>query len=373
MATAATAASPRVRERAIRIWPALGAGLAVVLALSLVASGAARAADTPSKQKPTKLWSAFPLGKQRPATTESPAPPATTEPATPPRRDPEPAATEAMQPPVAETDDGNSPTLFLLVAALAGATLVSVAVVGRRARAPAAPAQLAAIPRGGARSMTRFNRKHGEHGAAKGEGEERNVVRLADKMSSYTVDEKSAEGEPSGEAVAEHTAEDAVAEDAPATEPDAPESDVPQVPSTAPTTYAELGSHVSAMLAVTEETARKIVADAKAEADSVKADADAYAEKRRRDAHANASRITAKAADEARSLEQAGEETRSRIDEETERHRQLVLMSQMIEESLRQTIAAGRETLDQLDSMVDELSREGEGWAEQAQVERASA
>jgi hypothetical protein len=342
----------------------------LLLASVLVASGTARAAETPAKHKPTKLWSAFPLGKPRPAMTE-PAVPPLPKPQGGTTEAPQAGSTEATQAPTAQTDGGNSTTLFLFVLALAGATLVSVAVVGRRTRAPAAPAQLAAIPREGARSMTRFNRKHEEQAAA--ENDKRNVVRLADKMSSYTVDGDTEEAESTAEPVTDAVAEDAEAA-TPAAEPDAPESDTPEaVTPTAPATYAELGAHVSTMLAVTEETARKIVSDAQAEADAVKAEADAYAERRRRDAHENANRITAKAADEARSLEQAGEETRSRIDEESERHRQLVLMSQMIEESLRQTIASGRETLDQLDSMVDELARDAADWEDQPEAERASA
>jgi hypothetical protein len=348
--------------------------LALLLASVLVASGTARAAETPAKHKPTKLWSAFPLGKPRPAMTEPAVPPLPKPQGGSTEAAPQAGSTEATQEPTAQTDGGNSTTLFLFVLALAGATLVSVAVVGRRTRAPAAPAQLAAIPREGARSMTRFTRKH--EGQAAAENDTRNVVRLADKMSSYTVDGATEEAESTAEPVTDAVAEDAEAA-TPAAEPDAPdapESDTPEaVTPTAPTTYAELGAHVSAMLAVTEETARKIVADAQAEADAVKAEADSYAERRRRDAHENANRITAKAADEARSLEQAGEATRSRIDEESERHRQLVLMSQMIEESLRQTIASGRETLDQLDSMVDELARDAADWEDQPQNERASA
>jgi hypothetical protein len=339
-----------------------------LLALVLVASGAARAAETPAKHKPTKLWSEFPLGKPRPAMTAPAVPPRPNPQAGPTEARTQAGSTEATQAPTTQTDGGDSTTLFLFVLALAGATLVSVAVVGRRTRAPAAPAQLAAIPQEGAGSMTRFNRKHGEHATA--ENDKRNVVRLADKMSSYTVDEATEDAESTAEPVTDAVAEDAEA----ATQTAEPDSDAPEaVTPTAPSTYAELGAHVSTMLAVTEETARKIVADAQAEADAVKADADAYAEKRRRDAHENANRITAKAADEARSLEQAGEETRSRIDEESERHRQLVLMSQMIEESLRQTIASGRETLDQLDSMVDELARDAADWEEQPEAERASA
>jgi hypothetical protein len=363
-ATAATASSRRVREWAIRVRRSLAIVLVLLLALVVVASGAARAADTPAQHKPTKLWSAFPLGKQRLAMAE---------PAVPPRPKPQAGSTEATQVPTAQTDGGDSTTLILFVLALAGATLVSVAVVGRRTRASAAPAQVAAIPREGARSMTRFNRKQAEQAAAENDGDKRNVVRLADKMSSYTVDEASADEESATEPVAEAVAE-AAAPAAPIAEPDAPDSDAPEAGTpAAPASYAELGAHVSTMLAVTEETARKIVADAHVEAEAVKADADAYADKRRRDAHENANRITAKAADEARSLEQAGEETRGRIDEESERHRQLVLMSQMIEESLRQTIASGRETLDQLDSMVDELARDAADWEEQPQAERASA
>jgi hypothetical protein len=345
----------------------------LVLALVLVASGAARAAETPAKPKPTKLWSEFPLGKPRPAMTAPAVPPRTKPQAGQTEARPQAASTEATQAPTTRTDGGDSTTLFLFVLALAGATLVSVVIVGRRTRAPAAPAQLAAIPREGAGSMTKFNRKHGEQAAAENEGNERNVVRLADKMSSYTVDDAQDAEESPTEIIADAVAEDAEAA-TPAAEPDAPESDAPEpITPAAPATYAELGAHVSTMLAATEETARKIVADAHAEADAVKADADAYAEKRRRDAHENANRITAKAADEARSLEQAGEETRSRIEDESERHRQLVLMSQMIEESLRQTIASGRETLDQLDSMVDELARDAAGWEDRPQVERASA
>jgi hypothetical protein len=345
--------------------------LTCVLALAVLTSGAARAADTP-RHKPTKLWSEFPLGETQPPSAGSLTPPRRDPGAVsalPPRRDPDAVSALAPRAPASDAGGGNSTTLFFLALALAGITLVSVAVVGRHARRPAAPALLAANLRKGAQSMTRFNRKNTEQADLEKDDAERAVVRLADKMSSYSVDDESSDDDTEApSSTHEEVSDDETASPAVESSP-AAEADTASTPSS----YAELGAHVSTMLAVTEETARQIVADARAEAEAIKEDAKVYAEKRKRDAQENASRITARAADDARSLEQAGNENRARMDEESERHRQLVHLSQTVEETLRQTIVSGRETLDELESMVDELAGEAAGWEEPAPVERATA
>jgi hypothetical protein len=316
----------------------------------LVGAGAAQAADRPN-HKPTRLWSEYPLGEK--ATL-----PAETTP--PPRQEPNTASTQAFRPPSATTDDGGSSAPIFVALAAVALALLSITVVRRRARAPAAPALLASVPQQGAQSMSRFTRKNDDENAEERDEPEGAVVRLADKMSSYSVEDA-----PPGDST---PPESPRAEGAEADQPSEP---MEEAGAPAPSSYAELGAHVSTMLAVTEETARQIIADARREADALRDEATEYAEKRRRDAQENAARITAKAADDASSLEQAGEESRRRMAEDSERHRQLVLLSQMIEESLRQTLASSRETLDQLETMVDELAGEAATWERNAPVEAA--
>jgi MFS family permease len=119
-----------------------------------------------------------------------------------------------------------------------------------------------------------------------------------------------------------------------------------------------VGSQVSTILAAAEESAHRIVSDARAEAEAVRAEADAYAEKRRRDARDNAARVTVRAAFEARALERARAESQRRLEEEAARHEELLRVSQTVQDGLRHTISSGQAALDRLESVVvDGISR----------------
>jgi MFS family permease len=113
-----------------------------------------------------------------------------------------------------------------------------------------------------------------------------------------------------------------------------------------------VGSRVSTILAAAEESAHRIVADARAEAEAVRAEADAYAEKRRREARDNAARVRVRAELETRALEQATAESQRRLEEEAARHEQLLRVSQTVQDGLRHTISSGQAALDRLESAL---------------------
>ena len=141
------------------------------------------------------------------------------------------------------------------------------------------------------------------------------------------------------------------------------------------TSSTDVGSRVTAILVAAEEAARQLVDDAHAESAKIRAhaanvrseadayaeqrsaEADAYAEKRVRDARENSVRITEKAADEARMIEQ---EAQRRLEAEAARHNDLVRLSQTLQDELHRAVAASREPFDRLQALIDAQAKRPE-------------